>query len=121
MLHNTLTKGRLGETIASEYLKSHGYTIVKRNYRIRFAEVDLIAIDNQTLVFVEVKTRLSYEYGRPEEAVTPHKLRSITKVALSFQSQHPELPQLMRIDVVSILLNPNRSVKHLEHLKNVTG
>jgi len=94
--------GQSGENKAEEYLKSRGYQILDRNFRSRFGELDLIALDDTTLVFVEVKTRSSNNFGRPEEAVTAKKLAHIKLTGEYYASLHPNLPTSHRIDVVSI-------------------
>ena len=95
-------RGHEGEILANKYLQKNGYRILDINWQTRWAEIDLVAIDGDTLVFVEVKTRHSREYGAPEEAITPHKLKSLEHSALLFKQQHPELPEALRIDFVGI-------------------
>lgn len=112
---------RLGEHKALEFLKNKGYKILSQNFRSRVGEIDIICQDKDTVVFVEVKTRVSSDYGTPEEAVTPWKIQSIIKTAQYFMMLHPKLPELMRIDVISLELSPAGEVKRLEHLENVTG
>ncbi len=63
--------GRWGEGVAATHLEAHGYTILARNWRCAAGEIDLVARDGETLVFVEVKTRRGRAYGAPEEALTP--------------------------------------------------
>lgn len=101
-MSNRLTKGQIGESIASNLLRRQGYTILETNFRVRFGEIDIIALDGDTLVFVEVKARWSDRFGAPEEAVTFRKLRIISKVASYYKTLHPELPSKMRVDVVAI-------------------
>src|SRR3990167_6959320 len=71
--------GRLGENMAAEYLRTNGYHILRRNYHVRGGEIDIIAKQNQTLVFIEVKTRRQNAGGYPEEAGTPKKLKRTVK------------------------------------------
>ena len=73
--NNNKSFGNEGEDIASDYLKNNGYEIIERNYRFHKGEIDIVAKDNETnyLVFVEVKSRKSLEYGEPEYAITPAK------------------------------------------------
>lgn len=113
--------GKQGEDLACRYLQSHGYRILQRNFKIRYGELDIIAIIDKTLVFVEVKTRIGKEFGLPEEAVTPRKLREVTQTALLYKSLHPELPEALRIDVIGIELNENEEVLHLNHVISVTS
>ena len=72
------------------------------NWHQRWAEIDIVAVDHDTLVIVEVKTRYSHEHGLPEESITPHKLHSLERSALLYKQQHPELPDALRIDFVGI-------------------
>ncbi len=94
--------GRRGEDRAAQYLRRRGYRILARNWRCRLGEIDLIALDGDTLVFVEVKTRRGDVFGAPELAVTPRKQRQLTKAALSFIMSRKlgHLPG--RFDVVAI-------------------
>ncbi|MDP1710037.1 MAG: YraN family protein [bacterium] len=97
--------GKRGEQIASELLIGNGYKIIDKNFSGRFGEIDIIAIDGQTLVFVEVKTRKNRRFGLPQEAVTRSKLGKIKKTAEYYSLLHPELPKKLRIDVVALILN----------------
>lgn len=102
---SNLSVGSLGEKIAEKYLKKRGYEIIDRNFRSkRWGEIDLVAIEDETTVFVEVKTRLSTDYGEPQEAVTPYKLRALKRAGQYYKLQHPETPEALRIDVVAIIL-----------------
>ncbi|MEJ2031950.1 MAG: YraN family protein [Deltaproteobacteria bacterium] len=97
------TIGRRGEDLARRHLERHGYRILACNYRVRFGEIDLIAEENKTLVFIEVKTRTGFTHGHPLEAVTAAKQRQLARVALDYLSrEHQERP--VRFDVVSVLL-----------------
>ena len=78
---NNIEKGKLGEEIASRYIQSKGGIIIEQNYRTKIGEIDLIAKINGELVFVEVKSRSSINYGYPSEAVNYKKQRKITNVA----------------------------------------
>jgi putative endonuclease len=94
--------GKLAEDFAAGFLQSKGYKIIDRNFRSRFGEIDIIAEDKETLVFVEVKARWSLKYGSPEEAVTPQKLYKIKKTGEYYSLLHPSLPEKLRIDVVAL-------------------
>jgi putative endonuclease len=96
------TTGRLGEDIAARHLQQQGYVIVARNVRFSFGEIDIIAQHEETLVFVEVKTRRSQRFGSPFEAITPSKQQQLIKLAQAYlQGQE----RLVRFDVVAVLLN----------------
>src|SRR5689334_24903034 len=80
--------GRRGEDTAARYLKRLGYTIVARAHRDNIGEIDLIAVDGRTIVFVEVKTRTTHDAGHPADAVDDLKQRRLTRLALSYMKRH---------------------------------
>jgi putative endonuclease len=96
--------GRAGEEIACRHLAGKGYEIVARGFRMFRGEIDIVARDGGTLVFVEVKTRADESFGRPEEAVTPAKQRQLRKIAQGYLVAHPAPGVDCRFDVVAILL-----------------
>jgi putative endonuclease len=110
----TRALGRIGEGLACDHLLRKGYEIVARGYRLFRGEIDIIARDGGTLVFVEVKTRTDEEFGRPEEAVTPSKQRQIRRIAQGYLVDHPRGESGCRFDVVSILYRGPDDVR-LEH------
>ncbi len=114
-------KGKIGENIAEQFLLKKGYLFVTRNFQCRSGEIDLVFIHDKTLIFVEVKTRTSAEYGVPQEAVTRWKLRKIVRAGHYLRLKQPQLPDLMRVDVVAIILNETTRRAKLEHLISVTG
>ena len=93
--------GQKGEELAVAFLKQRGYSIIQRNFKTSLGEIDIIAKDKETLVFVEVKTRESLEYGQPFESVTMAKRRKIANVATLFLKKLRQLPPC-RFDIVSI-------------------
>ncbi len=97
--------GKRGELYAERLLKKNGYKILDMNYRSRFGEVDIIARDVDTLVFVEVKTRSSLDFGSPGEAVGEKKREHIIRAAQDFLIRFDDtgVPEV-RFDVVSLLL-----------------
>jgi len=98
--------GRIGEEIATKYLKKRGYKILERNFRSkRWGEIDIVATKDEVLVFIEVKARIGSKYGHPVEAVTPHKLRALKRTGQYYVREHPDLPEALRIDVVAIVLD----------------
>ena len=96
--------GAKGEEVAVNYLKSRGYRIVERNYRIRFGEIDIIAEQGDDLVFIEVKTRSGTLFGSPFESVTKQKQKQLSKVALEYISKQGFHNRPARFDVVGIEL-----------------
>lgn len=114
--------GKKGEDLATEFLKNKGYKILERNYRKKYAEIDIIAISpDKTLVFVEVKTRTSQKFGTPFEAITSWKIRPVTQLAQYYQTTHPNLPDTMRIDAIAVEMNENGLLGKIEHLENISG
>lgn len=115
--------GRLGEEIALRYLLGKGYKLIQRNFRAKqYGEVDILVQHptEPTLVFVEVKTRIGDEFGRPEEAANPAKLHEVKKMVDYYYNSYPETKLSPQIDVVAVTLNPDESVSSLEHFENVT-
>lgn len=111
--------GDKGEDYALEFLKTKGYKIVDRNYSSRFGEIDIIAVDDDTLVFVEVKTRWSNKFGRPEEAVTKSKLDKIIKTGgLYMKEKKIDMNVKQRVDVVAIDA-PGKKIKSVRLIKNL--
>jgi putative endonuclease len=102
--------GKKGENIAVAYLKSHGYRIVERNYKCLFGEIDIVAKDGNTVVFVEVKSRKSEEFGDPQVAVGLEKQKKISKISLKYLEEKHLYPCNARFDVVAIkmLLSGNK-------------
>ncbi len=108
--------GQNGEDIAEKFLIKQGYKILERNRHFsRFCEIDIIAQDKDTLVFVEVKTRKTDICGHPLEAITKTKYKNI-RTGLSLYLQENPNYKKYRIDVVSILLQPKLEIKHLKNI-----
>jgi putative endonuclease len=100
----------IGEEHAARYLTSRGYRILERNYRASRGEVDIVAEQRDTLVFIEVKARSSDEYGTPLEAVTPWKQRRIAAVAAHYASTKGGRERITRFDVVEVFITPHGRV-----------
>ena len=98
--------GKKGEELALQFLKKRGYRIIGRNYVCKMGEMDIIAKEKDTLVFVEVKARTSTTFGPPQLAVNPSKQRQLSKVALNFLKEKHLEDVKARFDVVAILLGP---------------
>ena len=114
--------GVLGENIACDFLFKKRFKIVQRNFKARYGELDIIAIHKKTLVFIEVKTRTSLRFGTPEEAITPRKLHELVQTAQYYVILHPELPTLMRIDVIGIMMDEiTEEVQRITHTENITS
>jgi putative endonuclease len=95
-------KGKQGEVLAAEFLAKRGLEVVGRNVRCPMGEIDLIAREGSTWVFVEVKSRFSHAYGLPQEAVTASKQKRLTRLALWYLKHHHLERQLARFDVMAI-------------------
>jgi putative endonuclease len=112
---NRRSKGREGENLAAQFLEKRGYSILERNYRFERGEIDLVAKDGQELVFVEVKSRHSQQYGAPEESVTPAKEAQLKKVAEGYLYEHDIENQSCRFDIVTITYQRGTPVLRLIH------
>jgi putative endonuclease len=110
MSDNHQDLGKIGETIASNYLEKNGYTILAKNYRRKFGEIDIIARERDYLVFIEVKTRATASHGHPLEAVTFKKQKQISKVAQCYLAENNLFDTAARFDVVSVTLTQNKQV-----------
>ena len=102
MTHARIALGKTGEDLACEELERRGYAIIARRYRRRGGELDIIARDGQTIVFVEVKARKGRSFGGACEAITANKRRTITRLALDYLMRHRLTQCACRFDVVSI-------------------
>ncbi len=128
--------GKLGEELAEKHLRKNNYKIIEKNFRSKFGEIDIIAVDpstgastelsrkssrrGHTLVFVEVKTRWSNKFGPPEEAITPWKIKRIIKAGQYYKLLHPELPEALRLDAVTISLSPTGEAGETRIIKNIS-
>lgn len=105
-MHRKHEIGTFGEQIAIQTLKDAGYKVIAQNYRTREGEIDIIALDGDTLVFVEVKTRSNAFFGHPLEAVSPFKVKKIKRVAISFLQRYGFKDiENIRFDVLGIILS----------------
>lgn len=110
--------GILGEKIAQNFLRKRGYRIREANYRCPEGEIDLIAEDKDCLVFIEVRTKRSLEFGSPEESITPAKKEKLRVVASRYLQTHNNLPRLWRIDVVAIELDKRGKPSRIELIES---
>jgi putative endonuclease len=109
--------GDRGERLAARHLRRRGYKIVSRSQRGELGEIDLIAVDGRTVVFVEVKTRAGDEAGHPAEAVDNTKQRRLTRLAAAYLKHHGLLDYPARFDVVAITW-PAGGTPRIEHFEN---
>ncbi|KKT48911.1 MAG: hypothetical protein UW88_C0010G0044 [Candidatus Collierbacteria bacterium GW2011_GWD2_45_10] len=115
--------------MAAEYLVKKGYKIVERNFRTRFGEIDIVCWDAQTLVFVEVKTKIGHDFGEPEDMFNKNKMGQVKRMGEVYMRTQ-ELKEsktqdeekwggLCRVDVVAVVLRENGEVEKLEHYQAV--
>ncbi len=107
--------GAFGEEAASAYLKKRGYQIIQKNFRCRAGEIDIIAADGETIVFIEVKTRRTLTYGLPCEAVTPLKRQHIKRVISYYVLLKGLSEKQLRIDVMELYIKEEKVyIHHIE-------
>lgn len=112
--------GNRGEDLAAAFLRSRGFRILERQARVsRIGEIDIVALDGETIVFVEVKTRHSAAYGTPEEAVTASKVRTLAACAESWRNARGWTARPYRLDVVAVDLAGREPV--IRYLESVGG
>lgn len=110
--------GKLGEKAAQKFLKKRGYRIREVGFRCRHGEIDIIAQQKDYLVFVEIRTKSSLDFGTPEESLTQAKKKKLIASALSYLNTHQNLPPLWRIDVVAVELDEKGKTKRIELIEN---
>jgi putative endonuclease len=110
--------GALGEKIAGEFLGKNGYVILEKNYRCPEGEIDIIAKQEETLVFIEVRTKRSWSFGSPEESITSMKKERLRALAERYGQEHEDLPSTWRIDVVAIQMGEDNKVRRIEIIEN---
>lgn len=109
--------GRWGEDVAAEHLEKAGLVLIERNWRCREGELDIVAMDQQVLVFCEVKTRSGLGFGSPAEAVSAQKLQRLGILAVRWMKEHPRPWSELRFDVVAVLRTRDGLV--VDHLRAV--
>ncbi|MFQ5579516.1 MAG: YraN family protein [Nitrospiria bacterium] len=108
--------GREGEDIAAHYLSEQGYRVLVRNYRTKSGEIDIIAQEGNTLVFIEVKARSGSRFGLPQDAVDLRKQSKLSRVALGYLRNRKVLPCDCRFDVVAVMVYAGKF--KVEHFRN---
>ena len=109
--------GARGERAAARRLRKAGLLIIAAGQRVRRGEIDLIAVDGETVVFIEVKTRRSHETGHPAEAVDAKKQIQLTRLALEFLQSHQLLEYNWRFDIVAVTWPANAKRPTIEHFR----
>ena len=116
-LKENIKKGRLGEEIAENYLKKLGYKIIEKNWHYsKNAEIDIIAIESSTLVFVEVKTRTSLNFGHPFEAISQAKIKKIYSAIYAYLQKSPQKYKQFRFDGIAIIGFENPKIEHIKSI-----
>jgi putative endonuclease len=110
--------GRRGEDAAADFLLAAGMPLLARNWRRRRGEIDIIARDGDTIVFVEVKTRTGDRHGSPGEAITAAKLALLQTLACPYLLEHDDCERAMRIDLVGVLIT--QAGRHINHIKAIS-
>ena len=118
MLDSRKEVGTEGEKLAAKFLKRKGYRIIQRNYKCKLGEIDIIAEHDGTIIFVEVKTRQTQEFGSPQSSVTATKRGQISKVALFYIRAKRLVDQSCRFDVIGITFPPGSRKPEIEHIEN---
>ena len=109
--------GKRGEDEAVRYLESKGYQIIERNFECRQGEIDIIALDEAYIVFIEIKSRTSTEYGLPSEAVTERKIKHMLKTIQYYLYKRKLENEKIRIDVIEMYANADKF--HVNHIKQI--
>lgn len=115
-LHNDI--GKIGEDLAKGYLEKQGYKIIEQNYKTKYSEIDLITEKSNTLVFVEVRTKVGENFGTPEDTLKNKKLNKVRFNALSYTA-FKKWTGPIKIDAICIVLKPNYEVLRLTHHENI--
>lgn len=112
-MNQTQKLGKAGEQLAAELLEAKGFAVVARNFRYRRSEIDLIAANENLLVFVEVKTRTNLDFGQPETFVTPNQRRQIHAAAGEYIHQ-TDWQHDIRFDIIAITFGQPPQLLHIE-------
>ena len=113
--------GILGEKLAKDFLKKRGYHIWETNYRCPEGEIDIVAKHKDSLVFIEVRTKKSLEFGSPEESITSAKKERLRATASHYRQTHNNIPLSWRIDVVVVELNQKGKLSRIELIENAVS
>lgn len=110
--------GEIGEKLARNFLKKNGYRIRETNYRSHDGEIDIIAEKKDCLVFVEVRTKTSSNFGSPEESITTAKKEKLIALALAYLNSQKNMPSSWRIDFIAVELNHKGKATRIELIEN---
>ena len=110
--------GNLGEFLAQDFLKKKGYRILETNFRCHSGEIDIIALQRNTLVFAEVRCKTNSRFGSPEESITYTKMEHLKAAALYYLQNHGKYFDSWRIDLVAIELDADYKLKRINQIEN---
>jgi len=117
---NRKERGELGEKIASQYLKNNGYQILDRNFKSKRSEIDIIAKQNNCLVFVEVRSKSNDHFGSPEETITKKKINKIKK-GISDYLNFKKGDESVRVDAICLIFDKDNQLISLNHYQNIVN
>jgi len=103
--------GKLGEDLASNYLKQSKFTIIERNYKTNFGEIDIIALRDNSIYFIEVKTRSNINKGKPFESINYFKLKHLKKTINYYLLKNPKKNYKLKLAVISLIVTNNKIFK----------
>jgi putative endonuclease len=110
--------GKLGETLAAEYLKNNGLGIIEINYRCPCGEIDIIAQENDYIVFTEVRTKTGNLFGTPEESISQIKKKHLIETAYTYLDEKDKRESNWRIDFIAVELDHNSKPTRIEHYRD---
>ncbi|MFH1712848.1 MAG: YraN family protein [Candidatus Jacksonbacteria bacterium] len=114
--------GDYGEKLAVKFLQKRGYAIIDQNFSSRYGEIDIIALhpkETDTICCMEVKTRISTDFGSPEEAVTYNKIKRLHDTACSYFFQNRIEDKIFRLDIIAIFINQIIKKAKIKHIKGI--
>ncbi|UPK46205.1 YraN family protein [Paenibacillus pabuli] len=112
-------KGRLGEEAACEWLREHNYRILKRNWRCRSGEIDIVASHEGMIIFIEVRSRSgTAQYGTPQESVDIRKMQQVRATASVYLQMTGETNHQIRFDVIAVMLDKAGETVSVDHIIN---
>ena len=112
---SNISRGKSGEKLAKDYLITKGYSILETNYRNKIGEIDIIAKDKDILVFIEVKTRTSTDYGYAFEAVDFRKQRKIINTSMVYVKYKNYVDTQLRYDIIEVYMTNVIKINHLDN------
>ena len=118
MLDSRKKLGEKGEKLAAKFLKRKGYKIIQLNYRCKLGEIDIIAQQDRTLIFAEVRTKQTEKFGPPQYSVSAAKRKQISKAALCYIKEKRLTEQSCRFDVIAITFSKESRRPMIEHIEN---